>query len=218
MDIQRLKQFISVVALGLYFAVSLFAQDGIVSVTSETSWHGNAVDNAFMNAQIADAAVQYKQYPPIARIAFYDIGYPKTKAEFEALNGYGILLVSALSQDGNELPIKRAYIASEGKQFDLVKLKEIFVKNPDLKSQAVKTVGQYRVDSLYLFPVYMRFQLAELLIDFTKNRTNMKLAAFDTSVPNNIKYLPTTRPKYGKANDEAMRIFLKREYPGYTEK
>ena len=153
MNIQRSKQFISILALMLYLAVALFAQDATISVTSETQWHRNAIDNAHMNARITDAADQYKQYAPIPRIAFYDIGFPKDKAEFESLNGYGILLVCALSQDGDELPIKRAYVVSEGKQVDLIKLKEIFVKNPDLKSQTVGTFGQYRVDSLYLFPV-----------------------------------------------------------------
>src|SRR5262245_40478721 len=86
------------------------------TLSSSEAWHKHAVDNADMNGRISDAAEQYKQYAPIPRIAFYDVGYPKNSEEFNTLNGYAILLISALSQNPDELPLKRAYVSASGKQ------------------------------------------------------------------------------------------------------
>jgi len=133
----------------LFFAAS----DGvgqIVSVMSDTIWHQTPVDNASMNKRIAEAAEQYKEYAPIPRIAFYDVGFPKDKLEFADLNGYGVLLISALSQDQTELPLKRVYVSVGGEEMDLTQYKQTLIKNSDAVSQISKTFGLYRVDNLLL--------------------------------------------------------------------
>jgi len=167
-----LFQSVSIFVLGLSVAIYAVSQERVVTVPSETKWHRHAVDNAYMNKRISDAAEQYKEYAPIPRIAFFDIGYPKDRAEFAELNGYGILLVSALSQDPKELPIKRAYVEIGGKQIELKPVKEISVRNQDLTSQVVKTFGEYRTDVLFLIPIYLRFQQGDVLIDFAFTKSN----------------------------------------------
>jgi len=171
-----------------------------------------------MNTQISDAAEKYKEYAPIPRIAFFDIGYPKNKVEYGELNGYGILLVSSMSQDASELPLKRVFFSSNGQDHELVFLKEFKTMLASNDSQTAKTFGLHRVDSLYLFPVYFRFQKGELKIDFSKNRDGMKLAEFDGEVPQTLRNLPTSKPLDAKVIDERLKIFLKREYPGYSDK
>jgi hypothetical protein len=203
--------------LAVLATVPIFSQDKVVTLASETKWHRHAVDNAYMNGRISDAAEQYKQYAPIARIAFFDIGYPKDKAEFDQLNGYAILLISALSQSPDELPLKRAYVTVDGKQIELKGLNEISIKNEALTSQVVKTFGQYRSDALFLFPVYLRFQVGELLIDFNRNRNGMKIATFDGSKPEGIRNLPAAKPEAAKSSEKAVQQFIKREYPGYVD-
>ena len=212
-----LFQSVSIFVLGLSVAIYAVSQERVVTVPSETKWHRHAVDNAYMNKRISDAAEQYKEYAPIPRIAFFDIGYPKDRAEFAELNGYGILLVSALSQDPKELPIKRAYVEIGGKQIELKPVKEISVRNQDLTSQVVKTFGEYRTDVLFLIPIYLRFQQGDVLIDFAKNRTGMKIAQFDGSAPENIKDLPRLKPDDKTSFETAMQRFIKREYPGYVD-
>ena len=142
----------------------VMAQEGTVSVTTESKWHRNRVDVAYMNKRISDAAEEYKEYAPIPRIAFYDLGFPKDKAEFEQLNGYGVLLISAMSQTESELPLKRVYVTVEGEQIELKLLKQFLSKESDPASRTVKTFGFYRVDALYIFPVYLRMKRAEVLI------------------------------------------------------
>mgnify|MGYP007037813686 CR=1 FL=1 len=129
---------LTTILIAFFAATTVVAQEKIATVTSESRWHRNAVDNAHMNRRIADAAEQYKEYAPIPRIAFYDIGFPKDQAEFEELNGYGILLVSALSQDASELPIKKVYAVVDGREFVLETIREISLKNNNLTSQVVR--------------------------------------------------------------------------------
>ncbi|MBS1792878.1 MAG: hypothetical protein JSS81_03430 [Acidobacteria bacterium] len=207
----------------LFFTFSLFsatvvrAQNATATVSTDEQWHRNRVDNAYMNKQISDAAEQYKEYAPIPRIAFYDIGYPKDAAEFKELNGYGLLLVSALSQDRTELPLKKVYAMVDGRQIELRQIKQVLISVPAEESRTIKTFGSYRMDALYLFPVYLRMRKAELLVDFAANRNGLKLAVFDDDTPEILKDLPKTEPAANKNSDEAINRFMKREYPGYFD-
>jgi len=196
-------------------AISVLGQS---TINSESKWRRQPVDNATMNQRAVELAEQYKQYAPIPRIALYDIGYPKDKAEFDELNGYAILLIAAWSQSPNELPLKRAYMTlSDGKTVELKGIKQISVKEESAASQVAKTFGQYRTDTLYLFPVFLRFQAGNLLIDFSQNRIGMKVASFDGNKPEGIGFLPETKPNPAKSIEKALQAFIKREYPGYVE-
>src|SRR2546422_11316723 len=63
--------------------------------------------------RIAAAARQYQQYAPIPRVAFFDIAYPADTGEYSGMAGYGLLLVTAISQTGDELPV-RPYLRTSG--------------------------------------------------------------------------------------------------------
>ena len=213
---RSLKLIFFVASFAVFSTVAIHGQ-GTVSLITPEGWKKQPVDNAYMNKRVADAAEQYKEYAPIPRIAFYDIGYPKDGAEFTQMNGYAILLVSALSQNSEELPIKRTYVNSGGKEIELNKLKEIKIKNGDATSQTVKTFGEYRTDTLYLFPVYLRFRSGQLLTDYAKNRVGMKLAEFDGSKPPSLQSLPASVPTEKMLSDDVLLRFMKREYPGYLD-
>lgn len=210
------KHFYLVASL-LFFALTVLAQEKNVTVATQPEWHQNKVDALYTNKRISDAAEEFKDYAPIPRVAFYDIGYPKDKAEFEELNGYGLLLISAVSQKETELPLKRVYILLDGKEIELKSLKQILTKEENSKSQVVKTFGAYRVDSLYLFPVYLRTQTGAILVDFAQNRNGMKIADFDGDIPEVLKDMPNRKPSERKVSDAALERFMKREYPGFYE-
>lgn len=213
MGILRQCVFISVVlAMGAVFIVG---QNPIVTVQTDTKWHKNSVDNAYMNKQIAEAAEQYKEYAPIPRIAFYDIAYPKDKSEFAQLNGYGLILISAMAQDENELPLKRVYVVADGKEVELKVLETTLIKETNPKGQVAKTFGLSRADSIFLFPIYLKSSSAELRIDFAKNRNGMKVASFDGVLPVELSGLNGKKPDENKIFNDALKVFMKREYPGY---
>jgi hypothetical protein len=196
------------------FALTVFGQT--VSVRSENEWTNKPVDNAAMSKRIRDAAERYSEYAPIPRGAFIDIGFPKSKEEFEELNGYGILLLSALSQTESELPLKRVYVSVAGKEIELTLIEKYFSKESDQTGQVAKTFGSFRVDALYFFPVYLRKSAGSLMIDFAENRKGMKIAEFSEDMPDSVKNLPDIKPSADASMTDEMKIFLRREYPGYV--
>src|SRR2546426_1728471 len=79
---------------------------------SDAGWSHGSVSNAALDARLAAAAVQYRSYAPVPRIAFFDLAYPKDSTEAAAMNGYTVLVVTAVVQDSTELPLPRVYVRS----------------------------------------------------------------------------------------------------------
>ena len=133
-------------------------------VTTDTMWE-----------RIRDAAVDYKQHGPIPRSGFFDIAYPADRQEYDKMGGYGVMLITVLSHDREELPPKRVYVKGEK---GIVELRELAAKSSTISptnQEVARTFGTNRVDILYLFPMQLRAQLGELTIDYAKNRTGFVL-------------------------------------------
>lgn len=215
MTLDRLRKTLFVGIVLIFSGIGLVAQTPTITLQTDIRWHTDRVDNAYMNKQITDAAEQYKEYAPIPRIAFYDLAYPKDKAEFARLNGYGLLLISTSSQDENELPLKRVYVVENGKEIALKAFNETLIKETNAKSQIAKTFGLFRADSIFLFPIYLNSPSTELRIDFAKNRDGMRIASFDGIWPVELSGLNGIKPVESKTIDAHLKLFMKREYPGY---
>lgn len=203
--------FIGILILG-NLALPIIAQTGVDSV-----WHKNRVNSEYINKRLDDLALQYKEYAPIPKMAIYDIGYPRNTQEYDNLDGYGLMLVAALSQTKEELPIKRVYVAFDGKESDLIRLKMYLSENKDSASQSFKTLGAFRMDALFAFPVHFRTKLTEVFIQFEKDSKPMRLAAFNGTVPESLKSLPNRMPSEKALREKALGDFMKREYPGYFQ-
>ncbi len=100
---------------------------------------------------------------------------------------------------------------------ELKALKVINIKEQSLESRVAKTFGIFRTDSIFLFPTYVNAPNAELLIDFNQNRTGMRVATFDGMLPSVLKNVGKMPPLENKKIDDALKLFMKREYPGYVE-
>src|SRR2546427_9097631 len=70
-------------ALGAAFAApnSFARAQAPVHLESRIGWSHSSVSNAALDARLRGAAVQYRSYAPVPRIAFFDIAYPKDSAE-----------------------------------------------------------------------------------------------------------------------------------------
>lgn len=203
--------FTGILLLGS-LALPLLAQTG-----TDSDWHQNRVNSGYINKRIDDLAIQYKEYAPIPKMAIYDIGYPRNAQEYDQLDGHGLLLVAALSQVKEELPIKRVYVSLDGKEIDLNRLKMYLSESKDAASQSFKTLGAFRMDALFAFPVHFRTKTAEVFIQFAKDSKPMRLAAFNGTVPESLKTLPTRMPTEKTLKEKALGDFMKREYPGYFQ-
>jgi hypothetical protein len=163
--------------------------------------------------RIEHAAEEYQTHAPIPRIAFFDITYPRSLQEYKELGGYGLLLVTALSQEKDELPVKRTYFTGEKEQYDFPLILSLVTQIPKDKDKVMKTFGMYRSDTLYLFPMHHRAIEGQLSIDFSKNRTGFVLQDFPVAEDE----FPMTPPTMEYPPDEVLLGLIKRELPMFFD-
>ena len=173
------------------------------------------VSPASMNQRLEAAAIKYRQYAPIPRVGFIDIAFPANAQEHRSLNGYGLLLVVALSQESTELPPKRLYGMVKGREVEL-KLLTSASSIQDPQSTAGIVFGSHRWEGLYAFPVYFSVQARELRIDFGANRDGFSLTRFSGDEDGGLGPLAARKPKASGPSGAALIEFVRREFPGFV--
>jgi hypothetical protein len=169
------------------------------------------VTNAALDARIQEMAAQYRSYAPVPRVAFYDVAYPADSAEYLAMHGYALLVLTAIDQDSSELPPARIYVVSTSGSQDLplVTLRPSLVADTGVKA----TFGTRRLDALYLLPVPLRNRGGQLLLDFAKNRQGFRLGLFDAALPAAAARMTQLRAEAGLPPLAAVWAMFQREYP-----
>jgi hypothetical protein len=176
------------------------------------------VSNEAISARIQEVAVQYRAYAPIPRVGFFDIAFPANAEEYNEMAGYGLMLVSVLVQDEEELPLTRVYVDSDSTQQALTLVTSVLsTVNPE-EEIILATLGPHRMDALYLFPVVHITTTASLLADFAKNREGFKLDNFRGEVPEMIRHLPIGQPTDDAPSGERLLQMVEREFPGFVER
>ncbi|HTU02259.1 MAG TPA: hypothetical protein VMG58_10605 [Candidatus Sulfotelmatobacter sp.] len=170
-----------------------------------------------MRQRIERLAVEYAGYAPIPRVALFDIAYPADAAEYAAVDGYGVLLVSLLTQVPEELPPERVYVYQQGSVVELPLLSAAFSTEPG-RTVVGAVLGPHRWEGLYLLPVYLVQAGAELLVDFPINRQGFVLSRFTERNRVAIRHLPTTQPTAARPPAEALLHLISRAYPGFLAK
>lgn len=182
-------------------------------VRERTGYSSEPVGSARMDKRITESALRYRKYGAVAaRAVFHDIAFPKDSKEFHRLNGFGLLVVTAVSQDSSELPLRRVYVQGEHGPEVLQRLFSISsaVEPPD--GDVAQVFGPFRADAMYLFPVHWKFKDSKLLTDFAQNRRGFQLASFPERIPPALKALPKEKPTSIPPLEE-IRQFALREYP-----
>ncbi|HEX8176526.1 MAG TPA: hypothetical protein VF543_15655 [Pyrinomonadaceae bacterium] len=181
-------------------------------------WGNKPATPERISQRIEEAAIKYQANAPIPRVALYDIAYPHNNQEITDLDGNAVILITALSQVQEELPLKRVYVLMDGKEIELRRVKLILSEQSAANSQVAKTFGPFRADALYLLPVYLRMKPAALMIDFGNNQTSIKAATFGTGVSSEVSRLNIKEPTGKGPSDRTLEEFIKREYPGFFTK
>jgi hypothetical protein len=79
----------------------------------------------------------------------------------------------------------------------------------------LETFGPYRIDALYLLPLHVGFESADLMIDFAVNRKAFRVGTISGASRSLGENLPVKAlPK--QPAQEALRHFIDREYPGFA--
>ncbi len=188
------------------------SNEEVIHIVGPGTFSRSAVTTDAMWQRIRKAATKYQQYAPVPRAAFFDITYPATPKEYRRLDGFGVLLVTVVTQDAGELPLAHVYLQSATRAYEFSLLSSI--QSPINEPSVAHVLGLHRFDALYLFPMHLRWTHGKLLIDFSANRDRFSLAQFPLkSKPDG---LPNDPPSLEAPPTAALAQLLKRELPGFV--
>lgn len=150
------------------------------------------------------------------RAAQFDFAWAESEEEYKALGKYVVVLVSAVSRDEKELPLKRVYIRDRWNKEIL--LEKISSERRDVPkdSLAYSMLGTHREDSFYLAPAGLMKGEGEVVADFAANRTGFRLYSLPGTPPDFVEADRHATPaKNAKPDPKALKAILEREYSGF---
>jgi hypothetical protein len=208
-------------ATPLLFTAFLLIMIGAVSIVSAQDAHGVApvacgntpVSPAEMNQRVRSTALKFQQYGKVPRIGLYDMAHPADLPEYIDLAGNAVLLVTVVTQQQSELPLKSVYLEWRGQRIELKLIAAGFSNVTD--KEVSQILGAYQLDALYLAPLFLGFDEADLMTDFAANRTGFKLGALSGSLLSAEERAGVKLPP--EPNPEVLGRFIQREYPGFAK-
>ncbi len=201
-----------IVALALFLSTSADAQ----TLTKRPVSQG-AVTPADMTERLEKAAVRTKEQAPkgAARGSSIDFCWPSNVEEYQAIGKYVLVLVSVVTQDAAELPLRRVYVTVNGEQTELVRLSS---QRRDVRkgSTAFSILGPFREDGFYVAPAGLMMSDGYLQADFVIRRNNFNLYKLPGTAPDFIKADKDPMPaRAATPNMPALKALLTREYQGF---
>jgi hypothetical protein len=177
----------------------------------------NAVSPANMAERLEQSAVRTLKSSPkgAARGASVDFSWPSEPEEYRALGKHVLLLVSVVTQDAAELPLRRVYVGANGRETDLIKLSS---QLSDVRKGSVTftVFGPHREDGFYLAPAGLMMADGYLQADFAVRRQNFNLYKLPGTPPDFIKADRNPMPPAdAKPEMPALKAMLRREYKGF---
>ena len=137
-----------IVALALFVSTAAGAQ-----TLSQRPVSQDAVTPAEMAERLEKAALRTREQAPkgAARGSSIDFCWPSNVEEYQAIGKYVLVLVSVVTQDAAELPLRRVYVTVNGEQTELVKLSS---QRRDVRkgSTTFSILGPFREDGFYVAP------------------------------------------------------------------
>ena len=166
-----------------------------------------------MQQRLIATAKQFKEIGPLIRNTQFDMAYPRNSEEYGAMNGFGILWVTAHSQVPEELPLNNMRISTAGAGNIELEAYSWFLTIEEDELVA-SVLGRYRVDAVYLVPFYKEVAGASLLVDYAINRTDFFITQFEASFPDKLGVLKSLYNNEMKHPEtDVFLSMLNREYP-----
>jgi hypothetical protein len=150
-----------------------------------------------------------------ARSAIIDFAWPQDAAEYKALGKYVLVFVSAVSQQADELPLKRVYVESNGREIALERIASVRRDVP--KDTAVHAMlGPHREDAFYIAPAGAMMRKGSVFVDFAVRRDGFRLYELPGTPPAFVKADRKPMPAANaKPDPKALKAMLEREYTGF---
>ena len=203
------------------FAVVLLAlllsQTAVAQTLTQRPVSQNPVSPADMTERLEKSAINTAKVAPkgAARGSSVDFSWASTPDEYRALAKHVVVLVSVVTQDAAELPLRRVYVNIDGRETELVKLSSQ-LGGVRKGSKTFSILGPYREDGFYLAPAGSMMADGYLQADFAVRRNGFNLYKLPGTPPDFIKSdsnpmpAPDARPE-----PSALTAMLRREYRGF---
>ncbi|QPF92783.1 hypothetical protein [Bradyrhizobium commune] len=153
--------------------------------------------------------------PSAARGSAIDFAWPMTAEEYAATAKHVLVLVSVVTQDAAELPLRRVHIRAGGKDVELVRLSHELV-GVAKGSRTFSVLGAHREDGFYLAPARAMMAEGYLQADFATRRSDFNLYKLPATAPDFIRSDKSPEPPADSKPDlAAVRAMIVREYKGF---
>jgi hypothetical protein len=176
----------------------------------------HAVTPAEMGRRLEQQAEDTKRIAPrAARVALVDFAWPQNAEEYRATGKFIVVLVVAVSQLEEELPLKRLYVQAGNRVVPLQKMSSERRTLPE-GSGVATVLGRFREDAFYVAPAGPMMRKGDLLIDFAVNRSGFRVYGLPGLPPDFVRADRKADPAKGaKPDAAAIRAMIEREYPGF---
>jgi hypothetical protein len=201
----------------LIVALAVFATAANAQTLTQRPVSQGAVTPADMTERLEKAALRTKEQAPkgAARGSSIDFCWPSNVEEYQAIGKYVLVLVSVVTQDAAELPLRRVYVTVNGEQTELVKLSSQR-RDVGKGSTTFSILGRFREDGFYVAPAGLMMSDGYLQADFAIRRNNFNLYKLPGTAPDFIKADKDPMPaRDATPNMPALKALLTREYQGF---
>jgi hypothetical protein len=203
--------------LACLLALFLIEAAGAQTLTKRPVSPQGTVSYADMSERLERSAFNVAESAPkgAARGSSVDLCWASSPEEYRALAKHVLVLVSAVTQDKAELPLRRVYVTVDGKETELVRLSSQ-LSDVRKDSKTFSVLGPYREDGFYLAPAGLMMLDGFLQADFAVRRNGFNLYKLPGTPPDFIKADSNPMPAPDAKPDTPMlRALLQREYKGF---
>jgi hypothetical protein len=169
-----------------------------------------------INSEIEGIAKKRTDPNPAPRGRFFTITYAENANEFAGLRRYSVMLLTAISQKSEELPLKRVFIRANGQDVPLQKILS-WRSDVGAGTLAHKIYGPYREDAYYLIPTGMMVREGQMMLDHAANAANVNFLQLpSTAAPEATKNFSNLDPEPNSKPDlKMLQALIARKFPGF---
>ena len=201
----------------VFLLALLLSQPAAAQTLTQRPVSQNPVSPADMTERLEKSAINTAKVAPkgAARGSSVDFCWASSAEEYRALAKHVVVLVSVVTQDAAELPLRRVYVNIDGRETELVRLSsQLSGVRKGTRTHSI--LGPYREDGFYLAPAGIMMVVGYLQADFAVHRNNFNLYKLPGTAPDFIKADKDPMPaKDATPNMPALRALLTREYQGF---
>ena len=201
----------------VFLLALLLSQSASAQTLTQRPVAQNPVSPADMTGRLEKSAIDTAKIAPkgAARGSSVDFCWASSPEEYRALAKHVLVLVSVVTQDAAELPLRRVYVNIDGRETELIKLSSQ-LSAVSKGSKTYSMLGPHREDGFYLAPAGSMMANGYLQADFAVRRNGFNLYKLPGTPPDFIKAdgnpmpAPDARPE-----TPALKALLQREYRGF---